>query len=112
MFANSLNSSQSYNLVWIIVGVFTAIESVKGGIGWLSRRIIRNKNVDDLLAARQQIAEVDKKISPNGKNTNNVGDVTLRTEEKLDGFIASFERHRNSVNRRLRALEKQAGTAK
>lgn len=111
MFA-AVTSSDSYNYIWIIVGVFSLIEGIKSAIGWVSRRVIRNKNVDDLLLARKQIEEVDKKISPNGKNTNNVGDVALRTEEKVDKIAISLEHHRNAVNRRLRALEKQAGIAK
>jgi hypothetical protein len=37
-----------------------------------------------ITAVRSEIANIDYKITRNGKNTNNLGDVAARTEEKVD----------------------------
>lgn len=99
-FAASVPSSGTdYNVVWIILGAVGIIEGVKSGLTWLGHRAVRNKNLDDLIATRAQIAEVDKKISVNGKNTDNVGDVAKRTEEITERIESKLDNHIASANR-------------
>ena len=37
------------------------------------------------------VRELNKKVSPNGKNTQNIGDIAARTEEKLDSVVKTLE---------------------
>jgi len=44
-----------------------------------------------ITAVREEIANIDYKITRNGKNTNNLGDVAARTEEKVDLLTRTVE---------------------
>jgi len=100
--AQTLSSQGSYNFIWIIVGVVTIIGGLIEFMRWRDRRVIRNDKLDELL----------KRVTPNGKNTNQLGDVAARTEDAVNRLNKQFEHHRNAVNRRLRALERHAGLVK
>jgi len=59
----------------------------------ITDRVVAESRADIAEAVAQQVKEaistIDYKISRNGKNTNNIGDVAARTEEKVDGLIAT-----------------------
>jgi uncharacterized phage infection (PIP) family protein YhgE len=44
-----------------------------------------------ITAVREEIANIDYKITRNGKNTDNLGDVAARTEEKVDLLTKTVE---------------------
>jgi FtsZ-binding cell division protein ZapB len=48
---------------------------------------------------RQEIKEIRKDITPNGKNTQRLGDIAARSEEKIDNLMTFMERYAEKVDK-------------
>lgn len=58
---------------------------------------------------KEAVANIDYKITRNGKNTNNLGDVAARTEEKVDLVIKTVDLLALTVNGTNDRLSKHIG---
>ena len=62
-----------------------------------------------ITAVREEIANIDYKITRNGKNTNNLGDVAARTEEKVDILTRTVETLTLTVTKSTDRLSEHIG---
>jgi len=105
---------QSWNF-WI--GFFTscgvAVGFIWGGIKWYQRTVTnlitkrlregeRRAQIEALnvrfTELEKTLNEVRKDITPNGKNTQRLGDIAARSEEKIDNLMAFMERYAVKVD--------------
>lgn len=101
-------AASSANATWALV-VLGAGGSLVGAITWLIHRGKRDQKIDELLA----------EVKPNGGNTQSLGDIAKRTEQKVDHLRDDFQKHVGhsdaveiEVFRRLRDLEGGSGGAR
>jgi len=105
---------QSWNF-WI--GFFTtcgfAVGFIWGGVKWYHRTVAnlitkrlregeRRAQIEALNVRftdlEKTLNEVRKDITPNGKNTQRLGDIAARSEEKIDNLMAFMERYAVKVD--------------
>jgi hypothetical protein len=110
---SGVHLSTFYLLVGIVLATFSLYIAIKKNRSE-SKESFANAITDKILAdtkneiaetvksaviveVRKEVSNLDFKISQNGKNTNNLGDVAARTEEKVDGLTRSMEYIANNV---------------
>lgn len=91
---------------------------VWGGVKWYHNtisKLITKRSEEDKRKAQlealdlrfseleKNMAAVRKDITPNGRNTQRLGDIAARTEEKVDNLTAFMERYAEKVD----ALERE-----
>ena len=105
---------QSWNF-WLgfFVTCVLALGFIVGGVKWYNRTVANlitkrlregerraqinalNLRFTDL---EKTLNEVRKDITPNGKNTQRLGDIAARSEEKIDNLMAFMERYAVKVD--------------
>jgi hypothetical protein len=105
---------QSWNF-WIgfFVTCVLALGSIWGGVKWYHRTVAslitkrlkegeRRAQIEALnlrfTDLEKTLNEVRKDITPNGKNTQRLGDIAARSEEKIDNLMAFMERYAVKVD--------------
>jgi len=109
---NILNSANFWftfiSSVFLVFGGVLGI--VKGYNRFVADKIIKTHDADVRAAEiefikesnsqlRQEIKEIRKDITPNGKNTQRLGDIAARSEEKIDNLMAFMERYAEKVDK-------------
>jgi Skp family chaperone for outer membrane proteins len=98
-------------------GIITAI---KGYHRFIAHVIDQRKHEEELHKSIQDIQEQQKNLStevaslrrdmtPNGKNTQRLGDIAARSEEKIDNLYAFIERYAEKVDLLEQQLAKHIG---
>src|ERR1700722_14278720 len=100
LLAQSASSPQTYNLIWIVIGLFTLVGAggVYGFIKWIKKSGVRDAKIDELLSPTngvlerleqikkteldqdREITDLVRSTRSNGLTTNEVGDIAARTE--------------------------------
>lgn len=82
-------ASQAYDWSGTVYSVLGSIGLLAGFILWANRRFWHRVwgKVDD------RLDEIERKATPNGGNTLELGDTVARVEEKLDNFNEAFIYH-------------------
>lgn len=91
-------ANTAYLWVWVGIGVITLI-----GFGITAFRWVR-KSGADAAKLEARLASIETAIRPNGKDTQQLGDIAARTEEKLDALDSKLDRHIGSqeeVNKQM-----------
>ena len=76
-----LAASGTFSLDWWMA-VTSIIVSMGTIFFFLRRVVIKNISTD----IKKDIADLKSDVTPNGKNTQKLGDITARTETKVDGL--------------------------
>lgn len=56
-----------------------------------------------------EIGLLRKEVTPNGKNTQRLGDISARTEQKVDNLIGFLERYAAKVDKMGEKIERHLG---
>jgi len=57
----------------------------------------------------EELHSIRKDITPNGKNTQRLGDIAARTEEKVENLVAFMERYAEKVDTVVEKVEHHLG---
>ena len=72
-----------------------------------------HKSIQDIQeqqkALSNEVANLRKDVTPNGKNTQRLGDIAARSEEKIDNLYAFIERYAEKVDILEQQLAKHLG---
>lgn len=122
MVANLLNSANFWltfaSSVFFVCGGIWGL--IKGYHQFVSHVIEQRKHEEELhgsiiiLQEDQknlaiEVQALRKEMTPNGKNTQRLGDIAARSEEKIDGLYAFIERYAEKVDLLEQQLAKHIG---
>jgi hypothetical protein len=109
----SQDSTATYNIVWVLIGVATLVGFGIGAVRWIRNQgkadaertsaeaeVRRRLDVQDSALARLETA-----IKPNGLDSQELGDIAKRTENKVDALVLKLDATVTKLDKHIGAAE-------
>lgn len=116
-------SAQALNTTYLWAGIIVSVVALgtglltlaKGVRTWAANEAKQRANIEMVPELVKRMTAIEKAIKPNGKDTQQIGDIAARVEEKIDKLDSKLDRHiggaekeGNAIWRAIHKLEEAA----